>query len=215
MCSAGLSEAVRTFLRHRLVEKLSWESWSLLSWASELRLLPYGTFSRPALSNLTGETARAVAGDPELAATPRSRKREPATPPGPREPIEKRTEDEDWEIVRAVQQGASERFSVLVRKYQDRIFSVVSRILSSPLDAEEVANDAFVAAYRKIASFRGDARFSSWLYRIATNLALNRVKKVKRRNVETSIEAMVEETGDHVLAKLESTFDSPVKNALA
>ena len=78
----------------------------------------------------------------------------------PRQPIRHRKEDEDWDIVQEVQRGETERFSLLVRKHQDRVFSVVVRILQSPADAEEIVNDAFVAAYRKIKSFRGDARFS-------------------------------------------------------
>jgi RNA polymerase sigma-70 factor (ECF subfamily) len=137
----------------------------------------------------------------------------PIPPDEPREPIRDREEDEDWEIVREVKEGRTERFSVLVRKHQDRIFSVVLRILQSQLDAEEITNDAFVTAYRKIGSFRGDARFSSWLHRIATNLSINRLRKARSRDKTTSLDEIIETVGKHTGEPAADPGDSPVRQA--
>lgn len=68
-------------------------------------------------------------------------------------------------------------FEELVRRHQDRAYRVALRICRNAADAEDVAQEAMVRAWRGIGGFRGDARFSTWLYRIVANLALNRVTR--------------------------------------
>ncbi|HEX7218486.1 MAG TPA: sigma-70 family RNA polymerase sigma factor, partial [Burkholderiales bacterium] len=83
----------------------------------------------------------------------------------------------DAELVRLAQQGDERAFQALVVKYQRRIARHVARYVRRASDVEEVVQDAFIRAYRGLASFRGDAAFYSWLYRIATNAALSFLKR--------------------------------------
>jgi RNA polymerase sigma-70 factor (ECF subfamily) len=82
-------------------------------------------------------------------------------------------EDQDLELVRLAQQGDTRAFEALVVKYQRRIARHVARYIKRAADVEDVVQDTFIRAYRGLASFRGDSAFYSWLYRIATNVALN------------------------------------------
>jgi RNA polymerase sigma-70 factor, ECF subfamily len=82
-------------------------------------------------------------------------------------------EDQDVELVRLAQQGDRRAFEALVVKYQRRIARHVARYVKRAADVEDVVQDTFIRAYRGLASFRGDSGFYSWLYRIATNVALN------------------------------------------
>ena len=83
----------------------------------------------------------------------------------------------DAELVRLAQGGDPRAFQALVVKYQRRIARHVARYVRRAGDVEEVVQDAFVRAYRGLPSFRGDASFYSWLYRIATNAAFSFLKK--------------------------------------
>jgi RNA polymerase sigma-70 factor (ECF subfamily) len=83
----------------------------------------------------------------------------------------------DAELVRLAQGGDERAFQALVVKYQRRIARHVARYVRRASDVEEVVQDAFIRAYRGLASFRGDASFYSWLYRIATNAALSFLKR--------------------------------------
>ena len=83
----------------------------------------------------------------------------------------------DAELVRLAQGGDQRAFQALVVKYQRRIARHVARYVRRAGDVEEVVQDAFIRAYRGLASFRGDSSFYSWLYRIATNAAFSFLKK--------------------------------------
>lgn len=69
--------------------------------------------------------------------------------------------------------GRSAAFGELVRRYQDRLFNAVLRVIENPDDAQDVVQDSFVSAYQSLASFKGDAEFYTWLYRIAFNTAVS------------------------------------------
>lgn len=88
--------------------------------------------------------------------------------------------DEDALIARA-RGGDTAAFRALVEMYQDRAYGLALRILRSPPDAEEVAQDAFVRAWRSLPQFRGDARFSTWLYRIVARRAFDASARLRRR----------------------------------
>ena len=83
----------------------------------------------------------------------------------------------DAERVRLAQAGDERAFQALVVKYQRRIARHVARYVKRANDVEEVVQDAFMRAYRGLASYRGDASFYSWLYRIASNAAFSFLKK--------------------------------------
>src|SRR6186997_478329 len=85
--------------------------------------------------------------------------------------------DPDIELARLAQAGDARAFEALVVKYQRRIARHVARFIKSADDVEDVVQDVFVRAYRGLASFRGDSQFYSWLYRIASNAALNHLRQ--------------------------------------
>lgn len=95
----------------------------------------------------------------------------------------------DKELVTRVQQGDSSAFDVLVRKYQHKIIALVSRYVHDHDEAQDVAQDAFIKAYRALGNFRGDSAFYTWLYRIAINTAKNHLVSRGRRPPAEDIDA--------------------------
>ncbi|MCC7412821.1 MAG: RNA polymerase sigma factor RpoE [Gammaproteobacteria bacterium] len=87
----------------------------------------------------------------------------------------------DKVLVERVQQGDKSAFDVLVLKYQHRIIKLVARYVRDPHDAMDVAQEAFLKAYRALPNFRGDSAFYTWLYRIAINTAKNYLVTLSRR----------------------------------
>ncbi|MEO8627628.1 MAG: sigma-70 family RNA polymerase sigma factor [Betaproteobacteria bacterium] len=87
------------------------------------------------------------------------------------------TLDPDLALVRLAQSGDQRAFEALLVKYQRRIARHVARYIRRASDVEDVVQDTFIRAYRGLASFRGDSAFYSWLYRIATNVALTALKR--------------------------------------
>ncbi len=94
----------------------------------------------------------------------------------------------DKELVQRVQQGDKKSFDLLVLKYQNRIIKLVSRYVREPSDALDVAQEAFLKAYRALPNFRGDSAFYTWLYRIAINTAKNHLVALSRRPAEAHLE---------------------------
>ena len=95
----------------------------------------------------------------------------------------------DQLLVEQVQKGDTKAFDLLINKYQHRIVSLVARYVSDPSEAQDVAQEAFIKAYRAIDRFRGDSAFYTWLYRIAINTAKNWLVARKRRPPATDIDA--------------------------
>jgi RNA polymerase sigma-70 factor (ECF subfamily) len=89
--------------------------------------------------------------------------------------------DADWQLVTRVQRGDKQAYELLVSKYQRRITRLLSRIIRDPSDVEDVAQEAFIKAYRALPSFRGESAFYTWLYRIAINTAKNHFAAQGRR----------------------------------
>jgi len=88
---------------------------------------------------------------------------------------------EELKIIERVQQGDTKAFSYLVGKYQDVVFSIALKVLKNREDAEEMAQETFIKAYRSMASFRGRSKFSTWLFSIAYNTCITSVRKKKIR----------------------------------
>jgi len=95
----------------------------------------------------------------------------------------------DQLLVERVQKGDKRAFDLLINKYQHRIVGLVARYVSDPSEAMDVAQEAFIKAYRAIDRFRGDSAFYTWLYRIAINTAKNWLVARKRRPPSTDIDA--------------------------
>ena len=91
------------------------------------------------------------------------------------------TERTDEELILLVQQGQNQAFDILVGRYKNRLYSYLYRLLGNESEAEEFAQEAFVRAYMHADKYRTIARFSTWLYTIATNLVRNRIRNIKRR----------------------------------
>lgn len=103
----------------------------------------------------------------------------PAAPPVVAD--RRREAEADWLIVRRVQAGEVECFDELVRKYRERIWSVVYHLTSNREDAADLTQDAFIKAFQSINRFQGQSAFFTWLYRIAVNGTLNHLQKSKLR----------------------------------
>lgn len=100
--------------------------------------------------------------------------------PGHREASPREPADESVILARAIN-GDPRAFETLVRRHQNAMYGVALRIVANPDDAEDVTQNAFVAAWRQLPEFRADAKFSTWMYRIVSNLALNAVRDRGRR----------------------------------
>lgn len=111
----------------------------------------------------------------------------------------KRSGDDQW-LVEKLQRGAPDAVEALVEHYGAWIHRVAARLLGDPRDAEEVTQDVLMTVVGKIGTFRGQAAFSSWLYRIAANAAYNRLRS-RRARAEVSLEPLLplfDEEGRHV-----------------
>ena len=113
----------------------------------------------------------------------------------------------DLVLVKRVQQGDRAAFDLLVVKYQHKIVKLIMRYVRDASEALDVAQEAFLKAYRAIRSFRGDSAFYTWLYRIAINTAKNHVVAAGRRPLYYDLDLQDSEQTD-VFAKLKD-IDTP------
>jgi RNA polymerase sigma-70 factor (ECF subfamily) len=122
-------------------------------------------------------------------------------------------EKTDLELVKRAQRGERSAFDLLVLRYQHRVIKLVARLLRDPAEAEDVAQEAFVKAYRALGSFRGDSAFYTWLYRIAVNTARNAMASRQRRPLDYEADL-----GEHEQASVQSRLrhvDTPEAVALS
>ncbi|KKN45848.1 hypothetical protein LCGC14_0679040 [marine sediment metagenome] len=96
----------------------------------------------------------------------------------------------DQELVRRVQEGDKKAFDLLIMKYQQRIIHVITGFVHDPIEAMDVAQEAFIKAYRALPGFRGDSAFYTWLYRIAINTSKNYLTAASRRPPTSDVDAM-------------------------
>lgn len=94
----------------------------------------------------------------------------------------------DQLLVERVQRGDKAAFDVLVLKYQHKIVKLISRYVHDSSEAQDVAQEAFIKAYKALPKFRGDSAFYTWLYRIAINTAKNHLVAQSRRPVEHGVD---------------------------
>ncbi len=95
----------------------------------------------------------------------------------------------DKELVERVKKGDQRAFDLLVLKYQHRIHALISRYVRDPDQVQDVAQEAFIKAYRALPKFRGDSAFYTWMYRIAVNTAKNWLMARSRRPPSTDVDA--------------------------
>ena len=89
------------------------------------------------------------------------------------------TEPADMDVISLVLKGDHNAYSTLVERYKNFVFTIVLRYVKSREDAEEVSQDVFIKAYRSLAAFKGDAKFSTWLYTVTTTTCITFLRKKK------------------------------------
>jgi RNA polymerase sigma-70 factor (ECF subfamily) len=89
----------------------------------------------------------------------------------------------DQELIQATLSGQTDAYGDLVLRYQDRLFNGLLRVVKSREDARDAAQDAFLQAYQKLDAFRGDSQFYSWLFRIAMNAGLSKLRRKSSKDV--------------------------------
>jgi RNA polymerase sigma-70 factor, ECF subfamily len=114
----------------------------------------------------------------------------------------------DQALVERVQAGDKQAFGLLVAKYQRKLLRLISRLVRDPAEAEDVAQEAFIKAYRALANFRGESAFYTWLYRIGVNTAKNWLVANGRR-APTSTEMDNEEAESYGESDLLRDVDTP------
>jgi RNA polymerase sigma-70 factor (ECF subfamily) len=118
------------------------------------------------------------------------------------------TDNADQLLVERVQRGDKKAFDLLVLKYQHKIVKLVSRYVRDPSEALDVAQDAFLKAYRALPGFRGDSAFYTWMYRIAINTAKNYLVSLSRRPPEADLSGHDGEDGINI-EELQQEIETP------
>ena len=107
----------------------------------------------------------------------------------------------DLEIIESIKKGNHSDYALLVDRYKNKAFSMLSRMLKNEMDAEEVLQDCFLKAFNSLGSFRLESKFSTWFYRIVYNTALTKLSGKKRK-----IESEMSSIDDHLNIKSEYDF---------
>lgn len=119
----------------------------------------------------------------------------------------------DEELIEACREGETSAFDVLVDRWEDKIRGAAWRVLGSEEEARDVAQEAFLKAYRGLAGFKSEARFSSWLYQIALNLCRDRLRR-QRTRAAVSLEEL-EEAGPVLVEPRPGAHEMALRNDLA
>ncbi len=123
------------------------------------------------------------------------------------------TEESDLVLVKRVQRGDKTAFDLLVRKYQHKVVKLVLRYVRNPAEAEDIAQEAFIKAYRALPQFRGDSAFYTWMYRIAINTAKNSLASRDRSPIAYDLDLTDPEESHSVQTRLQDP-DTPEGMAL-
>lgn len=109
----------------------------------------------------------------------------------------------DQILINQIVEGDTNSFTILVDRYKDLVFTLALRMLKNREEAEEVAQDTFVKTYKSLDRFKGDSKFSTWIYRVAYNSCLDRIKKNKKHlnNVE------INEYTEHQIVTIDNALD--------
>jgi len=121
-------------------------------------------------------------------------------------------QEPDHTLVGRVQAGERAAFDVLVRRHQHRVLALIGRYIADWSECQDVAQEAFVRAFRAIDSFRGDAQFSTWMHRIAVNTAKNHLAAQNRRPPAADIDLVDAEVASDS-ARLRDT-DTPERELM-
>jgi RNA polymerase sigma-70 factor (ECF subfamily) len=101
------------------------------------------------------------------------------------------SKDKDQPLITLVLAGDTNAYAKLVQRYQHMVYTLVLKLVGKPEDAQEIAQDTFLKAYQALPSFKGDSKFSTWLYKIAYYKGLDQLKKRKRVLEENTIDGNI------------------------
>ena len=121
---------------------------------------------------------------------------------------------DETELIRSAQAGDRGAFEELVRAYDQRVLRLAMNLLRSPEDARDVYQETFLRVYRNLQDFRFDCSFHTWLYRIATNLCLDQLRKRRVRREEPTMLATAEGTLDRIDAVPEARAEGDPHRSL-
>ncbi len=110
--------------------------------------------------------------------------------------------DPDRQIIQEIRNGQPRRFAALVDRHKDRAMTLAIRIVGNREEAEELVQDSFIRAFRSLGEFRGDARFTTWFYRILYNVCMTNVSRKRRQGMGAA-----EFTEDNLLPEVPSPED--------
>ncbi len=110
----------------------------------------------------------------------------------------------DQPLIDAVLAGDTQSFRVLVDRYKDLVFTLALRMVKHREEAEEVSQDTFIKVFRSLNRFKGDSKFSTWIYRVAYNTCLDRLKKHKREHQVVAIDEYTE----HQVKTIDNALDT-------
>lgn len=113
-------------------------------------------------------------------------------------------EQDDLFHVQRVLAGNTAAFAILVEKHSTMAFTIANKIVRNREDAEEIAQDAFVKAYQSLRYFKGDSKFSTWLYRIVYNAAISHTRRKKQEFTQIDDRLIGETTEDEIFENLDS-----------
>ena len=119
------------------------------------------------------------------------------------------------ELVRAAAKGRTDAFEELVRLHEKKVYALTLRMCGNPEDARDAAQEAFLSAWRGLPSFRGEAGFSTWLYRLASNAAIDQLRRNRRQREEASLDAGEMDTPDQSPGPQEAAEGSELQRAVA
>ncbi|MBO3699259.1 RNA polymerase sigma factor [Roseivirga sp. E12] len=114
----------------------------------------------------------------------------------------------DQQIILALQQKSESAFRSLVDQYKDRVYNTCLGLLQNSEEAEEAAQDVFIEVYKSVEKFRGDAKLSTWIYRIATTKSLERIRKQKTQKRFAFLQSLTGGDKDYETTK-HATFEHP------
>ena len=117
------------------------------------------------------------------------------------------TREQELTVIRRVQHGDVDAFGLLVTAYEKNVYNVALQMLGNREDAQDIAQEAFLKAYNSLSSFRGDSKFSSWLYRIVSNLCLDFKRRQGRR--PSSSLTVEDDDGENVQLDIADESQSP------
>lgn len=121
---------------------------------------------------------------------------------------------DDQAYIDLVIKGDTNAFAVLVDRYKDMVFTLSLKMVKNREEAEEIAQDSFIKAFRSLNKFKGDSKFSTWLFKVTYNSCLDRLKKLKRVNPLVAIDEYTEKEVVELSDILDSIEDSERKKMI-